>query len=168
MTKKPENQALKVLKKFGDFKAPIDVEMIAEELGMKVNYEPLDADVSGVMLFKDGIAKVALNQDQHEHRQRFTLAHEIGHLSLHAQEGKVFVDQRFFRNSFSQTGLNQEECEANAFAASLLMPEGLISDYLEGEDHLTDLQVFQIAGKFKVSEQAMTLRLAKLGYIEWD
>lgn len=51
-------------------------------------------------------------------RDRFTIAHEIGHYFLHylyAEETKPVV--------FGRGASNQAETEANVFAASLLMPE---------------------------------------------
>jgi Zn-dependent peptidase ImmA (M78 family) len=48
---------------------------------------------------------------------------------------------------------------ANAFAAELLMPAGLIS-----HDHLdTGLTVARLAARYKVSSEAMGIRLSVLG-----
>ena len=67
-----------------------------------------------------GVIRVA-NQDN-EGRTRFTLAHEIGHFILHA-------DQPIDRSDNSKTLMvwhdESEEAEANIFAAELLMPEFL-------------------------------------------
>ena len=48
------------------------------------------------------------------------------------------------------------------------MPQSLIEQYLETEAGITDIDVFRLATRFEVSEQAMTLRLVKLNYIEPD
>ena len=87
---------------------------------------------------------------------------------LHADEDRVFVDRRFFRNAWASKGELREEIEANAFAASLLMPKRFIAQNIEPGTGITDLDVFRLATRFEVSEQAMTLRLVKLGYIEPD
>ena len=168
MTVKSEREAGRLIKRLNVTKAPIDVEAIAKSLGISVNYEKLDSDVSGVMLLENGKAKVAINQSQHRNRQRFTLAHEIGHLLLHAKGDRVFVDRRFFRNAASSKGELREEIQANAFAASLLMPSALVDKYIDADDGITDIDVFRLATRFEVSEQAMTLRLVKLDYIEPD
>ncbi len=163
-----ERRATKLLRDHDEFSPPVDVEALARALGISVNFEELDSDVSGVMLIEDGSVKVAINAAHHRHRQRFTLAHEIGHVLLHAKGDRVFVDRRFFRNEWSSRGELREEIEANAFAAALLMPKLLIREYVDAESGITDIDVFRLATQFAVSEQAMTLRLVKLNYIEPD
>ena len=168
MTERSERHATELIREHGIVAPPVDIETVARVLGMSVNYERLDSDVSGLMLFERGVAKVAINELHHRHRQRFTLAHEIGHLLLHATSDRVFIDRRFFRNQWSSRGELREEIEANAFAASLLMPRSLIEQFLEADGGITDVDVFRMATRFEVSEQAMTLRLVKLNYIEPD
>jgi Zn-dependent peptidase ImmA (M78 family) len=163
-----EQSAMKLLREHDALSPPIDVEALAGALGIRVTYEALDNDVSGLMLFEGGTARVAVNQSHHRNRQRFTLAHEIGHLLLHANGDRLFVDRRFFRNEWASKGELREEVEANAFAAALLMPRALIRRHLDFEGGITDVDVFRLATQFGVSEQAMTLRLVKLGYIQPD
>ena len=163
-----ERRATRLLRDHGVVEPPVDVEPLAEALGMSVTYERLDNDVSGLMLFENGAARVAINETHHRNRQRFTLAHEIGHLLLHAKDDRVFVDRRFFRNQWASKGELREEIEANAFAASLLMPRSFVERYVESGSGITDVDVFRLATRFEVSEQAMTLRLVKLNYIESD
>jgi len=169
MNRRIESEAKTLLKEHHVDGVPVDIESIARALGVQVNFEALENDISGLILFENGSARVAINNSQHPNRQRFTLAHEIGHLRLHTtEEDRVFVDKRFFRNDASSKGELKEEIEANAFAASVLMPEKFISEYVDRDQGITDIDVFRLATKFEVSEQAMTLRLVKLGFIEPD
>lgn len=168
MSERLERRATRLIREHDTFSPPVDVETIARALGMSVNYEAMERDVSGVMLVENGITRVAINEAHHRHRQRFTLAHETGHLLLHAADDRVFVDRRFFRNEWASAGDLREEIEANAFAAALLMPRTLIRRHLGIEGGITDVDVFRLATQFEVSEQAMTLRLVKLNYIEPD
>jgi Zn-dependent peptidase ImmA (M78 family) len=168
MSQEIERRATKLLHDYDEFSPPVDVESLARSLGISVNFEELDSDVSGLMLIEDGSVKVAINEAHHRHRRRFTLAHEIGHMLLHATGDRVFVDRRFFRNEWSSSGELREEIEANAFAAALLMPELLIREHVDARAGITDIDVFRLATQFAVSEQAMTLRLVKLNYIEPD
>ena len=163
-----ESHASRLLHDHGVTEAPVDVEALAKALGISVSYDRLDNDVSGLLLIDNGVARVAINESHHLNRQRFTLAHEIGHVLLHAGSDRVFVDRRFFRNEWSSKGEFSEEIEANAFAAALLMPRSLIRQHLAVDSGITDVDVFRLATKFQVSEQAMTLRLVKLKYIEPD
>lgn len=163
-----ERRANDLLRDHGVTEPPVDVEALAKALGISVSYERLEKDVSGLLLVENGVAKVAINDAHHLNRRRFTLAHEIGHVLLHAKGYRVFVDRRFFRNEWSSKGELREEIEANAFAAALLMPQSLIEQRLEADSGITDVDVFRLATRFQVSEQAMALRLVKLKYIEPD
>ncbi len=163
-----EQRAIKLLREYRITTPPVDVSAVARALKISVSYERLDNDVSGVLLLENATAKVAINESHHRNRQRFTLAHEIGHVLLHAEGDRVFVDRRFFRNEWSSSGELREEIEANAFAASLLMPRTFLEQCVEAEGGITDIDVFRLATRFEVSEQAMTLRLVKLNYIQPD
>lgn len=176
MTNKPitkriaMKRAKELLEEFGVVDAPVDVEAIANAKNIVVKQEPLDDDTSGVLIRKSNKAVIGVNQFHHPNRQRFTIAHELGHYFLH-REGKqdgstmVFVD---YRNNKSSVGEDQQEITANAFAAELLMPKKVLEHYLEKfrVDVYDDWSVGRLANKFEVSEQALTLRLINLGYIE--
>ena len=100
-------------------------------------------------------------------RQRFTIAHELGHLRLHSKDQPVFIDKApkvMYRNNASATGEIHKEREANAFAAALLMPKDLIANVIENCKCGGDDAVKYLAKEFKVSDQAMSFRLSNLGY----
>jgi Zn-dependent peptidase ImmA (M78 family) len=71
------------------------------------------------------------------------------------------------RNSRSSTGVDTKEIEANQFAACLLMPSKLVLERIKAlkVKSLCDDHVEKLAGEFKVSEQAMTIRLSTLGFL---
>jgi len=145
---------------------PVDVFELIEECGIKVIKDEMEDDHSGFLLVENGKATVAINSKHHPNRQRFTAAHELGHFFLHAQgEDKLFVDKAFNRNSTSSSGAEVLEIEANRFAAELLMPDFLVREKV-GDRVISDLDVYQLAIDFKVSEQAMTLRLVNLRLID--
>lgn len=154
--------------------SPIDVEAVARMLGAKVVYEELDEDVSGLLLITSGSSTIAVNAAHHENRQRFTIAHEIGHLVLHgSNQEDLFIDKKVFnRNSKASEGMYRQEIEANRFAAELLMPKRFLEDILEdsedengGVDLSDDLAVYKLARIFGVSEQALAIRLASLNLV---
>jgi Zn-dependent peptidase ImmA (M78 family) len=74
--------------------------------------------------------------------------------------------QIYHRNEESSTGEIRKEREANAFAAALLMPENLIEDQVFNCENTIDIDdlINDLAEKFDVSTQAMSFRLANLGY----
>ena len=146
---------------------PIPIESILENEGIRVVPKNLDR-ITGAAVFKDGRMKIVYDKNQHEQRLRFTLAHEYGHLKLHSDKGVNFDEERsqvFFRDSRSSTGKHWREIEANLFAASLLMPETMIEEYLDKEDSIfvDDKMVEKLASEFDVSITAMAIRLGSLG-----
>lgn len=162
-------QASALLRQHALFTAPIDVEGLAEKLGARVVFDDLDEDVSGFLLRENNVSTIAVNQSHHPNRQRFTIAHECGHLLLHANSGdQLWVDKTyspvFYRNVESSSGEKFHEIQANQFAAGVLMPEELLRQHVKGD--VSDMDISRLALRFKVSEQAMTLRLVALGMLE--
>jgi Zn-dependent peptidase ImmA (M78 family) len=85
---------------------------------------------------------IGVNPAHHLNRQRFTIAHELGHYFLH--EGlEEHVDQNFrveWRNADTSRAVNWQKIQANRFAAELLMPTSFL------EDDLNELQTIEKRG----------------------
>lgn len=164
-----------LLQRHGVQGPPVDVMKIARGLGARVGRAPAgDPDLSGFLLRQPepGGVIIGVNGSHPAVRQRFTIAHEIGHLLLHRGEG-FHVDRGAFRvfkrDSDSATGTNPAEIEANVFAAELLMPaKFLIADVRKRTsiDLADDTSLRDLAARYKVSPQAMAFRLANLGQIQ--
>ena len=165
-------EADKLLKKQKIVKYPVNIEKVAKSLGLEVKKIEFSKDeISGAIKIKGRSGKpiIAVNKNHHEHRQRFTIAHEIGHFVLH-NINNVHVDSVdvYFRDSnASSTTENVRELQANQFAAELLMPRNLIIGDLKGEFKLNhsdeDLKtILKLAKKYKVSQQAMMIRVGGL------
>jgi len=163
------NSALSLLEAAGVDKPPVAVDKIAKFLGAKVRYSPLDEELSGMVFIKDDKSIIGVNALHHPNRQRFTIAHEIGHLCLHCDQidSEVHVDKQFpmlMRDKTASSGIDSIEIQANHFAAELLMPEKFINEYLENNAFEIDDDSFisKIAKKFKVSPQAIQFRLGQV------
>lgn len=144
---------------------PIPVERIVAKQGCSIRSSDLK-DVSGILVRSPKGNVIGVNSAHPETRRRFTIAHELGHLLLHEGQ-EVWYDRDFrvsLRSDESSAGVNVEEVEANFFAASLLMPDRMLSDdFRAGSIDLEDVEgVREIARAYAVSPQAMTLRLARL------
>jgi len=156
--------------------APVNVGGIAQDLHLEVIRQDADESVSGFLLkgIDDG-GIIGVNRRHNLSRQRFTIAHEIGHFLLHDYEGVHFDGdsttlQVYRRDANSSTGLDLNEREANLFAAELLMPESLLRDEMLKIEKLglldeSDETIRKLATKYRVSSSAMTYRLINLGYI---
>lgn len=149
---------------------PVDVYELAKQLQIDIRKRDFDEELSGFAYQKNGEKVIGVNASDGPLRQRFTIAHELGHLFLDPRDDlnydKKFVLQ--FRNGLSKEGTDIKEIEANYFAAELLMPEQSLKDELaqfDGLDFEDDEVVKQLADKYDVSQQAMSVRLASLHYI---
>jgi len=165
----PGPAAEALLKRHGVSEVPVDVEAIARAEGAIVLRESLDRNVSGLLLREEGSNLLAVNDTHHPRRQRFTIAHEVGHLLLHP--GRPYtVDSTVrlnWRNDLSSLATDQEEIAANAFAAALLMPADAVRKAVgslrEGPASNTARVVELLAEQFDVSAEAMGYRLINLG-----
>lgn len=152
---------------------PVDVEDLAAQMGLGIIRTDLGPDVSGLLVTNAQRTYVCVHDGHHQKRQRFTIAHEIGHFVLrHQFEGgaHVHVDRGNFisqRGPRASAGIDPKEIEANQFAASLLMPSKLVRERVIalGSSPLLDQDVAALAQEFQVSEQAMTIRLTTLGLL---
>lgn len=93
-------------------------------------------------------------------RDRFTIAHELGHLFLHLRKVKeVYPDDGMRATRWVDPDdevQRRAEWEANWFAAAFLMPGAEFRQHSEfGADYL--------AARFNVSRQAASVRLQSLG-----
>jgi Zn-dependent peptidase ImmA (M78 family) len=134
---------------------PIPVKSIAEDLlGLYVE-EAKDLRCSGLLLPAE--RRVVLRAGESEARQRFTLAHELGHWVCQVKEGHEAPV--FCRDvDISQVADRQLEREANVFAAELLMPEPAVR-----AEFPRAASTGELAGWFGVSEEAMGWRLHNCG-----
>jgi len=172
--KEIERRVKEILDEQGIKSAPVDVVAIAEALGAEVRPEIAADDVSGGLYRIEGSPVIGVNAAHHPNRQRFTIAHEIGHLVFHDHgefvdhgyptESTLEAEPRFMRSKLSSRATDVSEIEANRFAASLLMPEHLlIKSARDLAIPVRSEAVEDLARQFKVSQQAMTFRLQNIG-----
>lgn len=168
MLNKPVEVARQLLERFGEH-LPIDIEAIVKAHGIVIRSQELEDSVSGMLVIKDGRTAIGLNENHHPNRQRFTLAHELGHFLLHRNVSNIFIDAStiFFRDGMSSDGSKTQEIDANAFAAELLMPEKQVREVINSQplDAFDEGAVRRLAAQFGVSAQALTIRLTRLGLI---
>ena len=149
-------------------KPPVPVDLIAEKLGARIRFSPFDgnSELAGMLVRRGEETVIGVNSLHHVNRQRFTIAHECGHLLLHIGK-EVHIDRSFRinrRDGVSSQAIDPEEIEANRFAAELLMPYDMImKDLLQYEVDIEDeVELKQLSDKYQVSVQALTHRIANL------
>lgn len=167
--RKAEQKAKEVLEQYDIARPPVPVERLVQDIGARLKFEPFEGDVSGMLFRRGEEVVVGVNATHPLVRQRFTIAHELGHYFLHENQGDLFVDRSarvHWRDANSGTATQKQEIEANQFAAALLMPEDMIHVEAQkcaafSEDEL----IATLAERFRVSDAAMRFRLQNLDLI---
>lgn len=111
----------------------------------------LGDNVDGIQITQGDVSAIAYNGAKHSHRQRFTVAHEIGHLLMgHTREAPMDL--------YSD---KPENIEANQFAAELLMPLHMLKNDFQGDEK----DIVLLAKRYFVSEEAMWRRLLECKFL---
>jgi Zn-dependent peptidase ImmA (M78 family) len=151
---------------------PVDVEKLAGLLGIDVRKQNAGPDLSGFILRnpENGKVVIGVNRAHAPTRQRFTIAHELGHFHLHEGEA-LRVDRTHafrvnLRDDIASKGTDTEEKEANLFAAELLVPNSFLRKDLREHGTLDlgdERAIAKWAKRYQVSPQMLTFRLTYLG-----
>lgn len=141
---------------------PLDISEVVENIfKIKIIYKDLGKSASGFLEKIDNQWCIYVNRYESLQRQRFTIAHELGHFLYHNDEYANAVapmhDQVFFRDE----NTNHMERQANDFASDLLMPEDIFNQYIQ--DGINTISA--LADKFNLSTPAVKYRAYKLGLI---
>jgi hypothetical protein len=151
-----ELQANRLLRLHGIDSPPVP-EQVVECLPRVEVVRRADAPVSGYVAWIGGSWLIAVNSREPFVRQRFTMAHELGHAVMAPLATTAF---RPFRHLDART---QRERAANHFAGCLLMPKRwVLNAYFNQGVH----DPVQLARRFQVSVPAMQVRLDALGIRE--
>jgi len=134
----------------------LDIEAIALDSGVEIEYEPLVGCEATLVGFGDR-AIATIKPSKVRGRERFSIAHELGHWKLH--RGKSFrcrVDDPDDNLSSNRT----HEKEADTFAAHVLMPAHLFQPAVKTLGNPSFRELDDLAQRFDTSLLATSLRLA--------
>ncbi|RYD94539.1 MAG: ImmA/IrrE family metallo-endopeptidase [Sphingobacteriales bacterium] len=141
--------------------APVRLSELAKAFGVPVKAATLAPGISGEIRPDENGFVIRINRHDPAKRQRFSVAHELAHFLLHADQiGTGISDDVLYRSSLS----DRREAQANRLAADILMPDDLVRQQVEAahEKGVGDLVLF-LAEEFAVSEAAMRIKLDQLG-----
>ncbi|MEL7469582.1 MAG: XRE family transcriptional regulator [Pseudomonadota bacterium] len=154
-------------RQLGSLHGPIDVEGIAYELDdCEIRDEPLDNVEGALLTTPDKTAgSILVNRRPGLRRRRFTIAHELCHL-LHThnrplgQQGFPCASKDIrIRSHLPKPGMTRDErqeWQANRFAIEVLVPEYLLTRYLEDQPCMEF--VLEMADELDVSREAAARR----------
>ncbi|MBW1783202.1 MAG: ImmA/IrrE family metallo-endopeptidase [Deltaproteobacteria bacterium] len=140
---------------------PVDLKSILAQKG----YEYIEVDtfldnVDGLFLRDESDGKIyaAVNANHHVHRQRFSLAHELGHIlmnhDLNYYRPYITIDDPPTEKTHTDAELAFEK-EANAFAGELLVPLEMLKKEFKNTTDLT-----QLSKIFCVSPQVASIAVS--------
>lgn len=153
---KPAEVAARIIQQCKINGAPVDLHKIAHVNAIEISpSDTIDAD--GWILFpKDQKwAAIKYRPKMTLGRQRFTIAHEMGHFFLK----NVDTDEKSCQIDGGQK--TEHEREADEFASNLLMPEKLVKRII-GTKIKGYEDILKIRQTFEVSQQAAALRLMQV------
>lgn len=130
-----------------------DLINILENIGSIIiqidDYDDRFTDFDGLSEIVSNIPVIVLLKSDDGARQRFTIAHELGHLVLDIKNSEL-----------------DEEKICNRFASSLLMPkDAVIKEFGANRDRISFFELIAFKKEYKVSMQAIIYRLKDLGII---
>ena len=169
-------QAREVLEAFGA-DTPVDVEALAERVGYPVRWRILRRDQRGGIEGDPEHRVLVLNRDypfRSDGERRWAVTEELAHAVL-GHTALVASDEPERTLAMSEPARIAEERDAKSFAAELLMPAGAVRRAFEREQNIIlralgaeertqaiRAVIGDLAREFRVSQQAMRLRLAEL------
>ncbi len=138
--------------------------------GRGANRSSTNGDVIGEIKKSGDEYHILILGSDHYYRKRFTMAHELGHFVLHKNKLDS-LRSIFDSNQYQADGITEEEeTEANDFAAEILMPEDkvreIFAETMRSQNNNEDRTIEEMSKIFQVSKMAIKLRLYLLDLIK--
>jgi Zn-dependent peptidase ImmA (M78 family) len=137
----------------------IDLEAIAFDQGAFVKYRSLDSCEARIVGMGDS-AIITIDPEALKERQRFSLAHEIGHW-IQDRGTLAYACKKSDIGPHRSVG-GTRESDANRFASQLLMPDYLFKP-LCAKKPLTFVTALELAQRFRTSLTATAIKLVQTG-----
>jgi Zn-dependent peptidase ImmA (M78 family)/transcriptional regulator with XRE-family HTH domain len=134
--------------------------VIEDTFNIDVAIEPLSPGIDGLAVTRPQFRLIVLSSSIPATRQRYTLAHELGHVL--AGDGAEIIDVNI------TAGKTPQETRANAFSAAFLMPSTALRMAFKGASAPTDQLIADLLSRYRVSLDALAFRLHNVGIIDSD
>ena len=155
--------ALERVREAGRCETEDDLPLLVEDVfGADVAVVDLDEDFDGLAVSTPGSEMILLGATHRSARQRFTLAHELGHL-LAGDDQEVRVEQDV---RDAQRLKDPAEKRADAFAAAFLMPEEALRAAAAAAGGLDERVFAGLACERAVSPVSLAWRLRDVGLVD--
>lgn len=160
--KEIETQVTALLKGYGyspQEDAYVDIVEFVQQLGFIVGNAELDEKEDGFLAIQANDKIIGVNSKRSLDWKRFIIAHEFAHFVLHYKAGELYLNRE------NKKGKDEEENDADYFAAALLMPnEAFKRLYLQFEkDGMNKTaNCLQLASIFKVPFDSASRRVEEV------
>ena len=158
MTGTPEQRLANRIIERHDLVPPVDITDLAKQYAELEFVEwPHECDGLTIGLTSRPIPKIFIRQTRNLVRQRFTIAHELGHVLLPWHIEEVACTPRVGSGAFFEGGLRERE--ASTFASHVLVPDRFLEPLCAVEANMAD--VLKALEKAEVSVSASLIALAR-------
>lgn len=135
----------------------IDLETIAYGLGAQIKYRPLEGCEARIVGTGNS-AIISVNSSSGIPRQRFSIAHELGHWKYH--RGKQ-LDCRADNADIYKQNSSAYERIADDYAANLILPSYLLRPILKTHAYFSFSLIQNVAKEFSASFTATAIRIVE-------
>jgi len=145
-----------------------DIFSAVVEAGGRVDYKDYwdskNIDSGSLVVYGEGNFEIFLSTETSHLRDKFTVAHELGHYVLHYLYPRQVLSKPINYLKADRYGTNKTEWEANWFAAAFLMPKRkFTNDFRSAQGRIRE-----VSELFGVSESAVKIRARSLGLTHKD
>lgn len=166
------NEIVEVIRKEFNIQCPItNFDKLVIDLGGEIRYSNEIQEAADATIQKIGDSFIiTVSENDSYTRQRFSIAHELGHLFLHMG---YLIDEEMWNKNQENTYLRklsgEMEYQAHEFAAALLMPRDIfISVMNKNYDGNKYYDMSKVAEYFNVSLEAAINRGRWLEKLSWQ
>jgi hypothetical protein len=156
-------EAQRLREESGSIAPPYNPESVADFLGVRVEDRQMTGP-DGFVEVREGKYVAVISTKTHPTRQRFTLAHELGHvLFMKLEEKGTCMPLKRYRMKQNTTAVHQdpvEESLCNYFASELLLPLSDVKKRLNNRS-IGPRTITGLAEDFYVSKQAAAVKVFK-------
>ena len=171
-----EQKASELLAIYNLDETPVNLYDICNRLGIKkvdIEFKKYDGDyiLGGIKRYNEDDIKIFVNDKDGYERQRFTIAHEIGHYYLGHLDNTDTNQFMYLERRDGYNTNNPIERQANQFAAALLMNKKTIEEKFNTlrEIGLSTHSIEEVlADMFGVSRQSVKYRLKNLRLVRYS
>lgn len=162
-----KEQARNLIKKFNITKYPIDLLNILDIKNYKyIEVNNWENNINALLIHKNNCIYLAVNGNHHDHRKRFSIAHEIGHLILNHDLTYYKREITFDDIPFSviKEHIQVEkylETEANIFAGEILVPLNILKQEFNKLPYKSDMAKMseELSKVFNVSKEVISIKI---------